>query len=119
MEKFFGRTYETVGNVSGDLLLKTRGGVKIQIGSSFIDLIKNGKINVDIDIIKEASSKDNIIDNGFYLLDNILYVRYQDTILPINNNNNTLGDASNYVSYLPQLTSTQEQQIQAQKNIGK
>ena len=29
MEKFFGRTYETVGNVSGDLLLKTRGGVKI------------------------------------------------------------------------------------------
>ena len=118
MEKFFGRTYETVGNVSGDLLLKTRGGVKIQIGSSFIDLIKNGKINVDIDIIKEASSKDNIIDNGFYLLDNILYVRYQDTILPINNNNNTLGDASNYVSYLPQLTTTQEQQIQAQKNIG-
>lgn len=118
MEKFFGRTYETVGNVSGDLLLKTRGGVKIQIGSSFIDLIKNGKINVDIDIIKEVSSKDNIIDNGFYLLDNILYVRYQDTILPINNNNNTLGDASNYVSYLPQLITTQEQQIQAQKNIG-
>ena len=79
--------------------------MKIQIGSSFIDLIKNGKINVDIDIIKEASSKDNIIDNGFYLLNNILYVRYQDTILPINNNN-TLGDASNYVSYLPQLTTT-------------
>ena len=25
MEKFFGRTYETVVNVSGDLLLKTRG----------------------------------------------------------------------------------------------
>ena len=64
MEKFFGRTYETVGNVSGDLLLKTRGGIKVQIGSSFIDLVKNGKINVDIDIIKEASSKDNIIDNG-------------------------------------------------------
>ena len=45
MEKFFGRTYETVGNVSGDLLLKTRGGIKVQIGSSFIDLVKNGKIN--------------------------------------------------------------------------
>lgn len=43
MEKFFGRTYETVGNVSGDLLLKTRGGVKVQIGSSFIDLVKMGK----------------------------------------------------------------------------
>lgn len=113
MEKFFGRTYETVGNVSGDLLLKTRGGVKVQIGSSFIDLVKNGKINVDIDIIKEASSKDNIIDNGLYLVKDVLYVKYQDTVLPLNSNT---GD--NLVSYLPQLNITQEQQIQAQKNIG-
>ena len=113
MEKFFGRTYETVGNVSGDLLLKTRGGVKVQIGSSFIDLIKNGKINVDIDIIKEASSKDNIIDNGLYLIKDVLYVKYQDTILPLNSNT-----GENQVSYLPQLNITQEQKIQAQKNIG-
>lgn len=113
MEKFFGRTYETVGDVSGDLLLKTRGGVKVQIGSSFIDLVKNGKINVDIDIIKEASSKDSIIDNGLYLIDNILYVKYQDTILPLGDNSNR-----DSVSYLPQLEITQDQQIQAQKNIG-
>ena len=113
MEKFFGRTYETVGNVSGDLLLKTRGGVKVQIGSSFIDLIKNGKINVDIDIIKEASSKDNIINNGLYLVKDVLYVKYQDTILPLSSNT-----GENQVSYLPQLNITQEQKIQAQKNIG-
>ena len=113
MEKFFGRTYETVGNVSGDLLLKTRGGVKVQIGSSFIDLVKNGKINVDIDIIKEASSKDNIIDNGLYIVKDVLYVKYQDTVLPLSN-----STMENQVSYLPQLNITQEQQIQAQKNIG-
>ena len=113
MEKFFGRTYETVGNVSGDLLLKTRGGVKVQIGSSFIDLVKNGKINVDIDIIKEASSKDNIIDNGLYLVKDVLYVKYQDIILPLSSNT-----GENQVSYLPQLNITQEQKIQAQKNIG-
>ena len=113
MEKFFGRTYETVGNVSGDLLLKTRGGVKVQIGSSFIDLIKNGKINADIDIIKEASSKDNIIDNGLYIVKDVLYVKYQDTVLPLGN-----STMENQVSYLPQLNITQEQQIQAQKNIG-
>ena len=113
MEKFFGRTYETVGNVSGDLLLKTRGGVKVQIGSSFIDLVKNGKINVDIDIIKEASSKDNIIDNGLYLVKDVLYVKYQDTVLPLNSNT-----GENQVSYLPQLNITYEQKIQAQKNIG-
>lgn len=113
MEKFFGRTYETVGNVSGDLLLKTRGGVKVQIGSSFIDLVKNGKINVDIDIIKEASSKDGIIDNGLYIVKDVLYVKYQDTVLPLSSNT-----GENQVSYLPQLNITQEQQIQAQKNIG-
>lgn len=113
MEKFFGRTYETVGNVSGDLLLKTRGGVKIQIGSSFIDLIKNGKINADIDIIKEASSKDNIINNGLYIVKDVLYVKYQDTVLPLSS-----STIENQVSYLPQLNITQEQQIQAQKNIG-
>ena len=113
MEKFFGRTYETVGNVSGDLLLKTRGGVKVQIGSSFIDLIKNGKINVDIDIIKEASSKDDIIDNGLYIIKDVLYVKYQDTVLPLNS-----SAGENQVSYLPQLNITQEQRIQAQKNIG-
>lgn len=113
MEKFFGRTYETVGNVSGDLLLKTRGGVKVQIGSSFIDLIKNGKINADIDIIKEASSKDNIIDNGLYIVKDVLYVKYQDTVLPLSS-----STVENQVSYLPQLNITQEQQIQAQKNIG-
>lgn len=113
MEKFFGRTYETVGNVSGDLLLKTRGGVKVQIGSSFIDLVKNGKINVDIDIIKEASSKDSIIDNGFYIVRDVLYVKYQDTVLPLNSDT-----GENQVSYLPQLNITQKQQIQAQKNIG-
>ena len=113
MEKFFGRTYETVGNVSGDLLLKTRGGVKVQIGSSFIDLVKNGKINVDIDIIKEASSKDNIINNGLYLVKDVLYVKYYDTVLPLSSNT-----GENQVSYLPQLNITQEQKIQAQKNIG-
>lgn len=113
MEKFFGRTYETVGNVSGDLLLKTRGGVKVQIGSSFIDLIKNGKINADIDIIKEASSKDNIIDNGLYIVKDVLYVKYQDTVLPLSS-----STVENQVSYLPQLNITYEQQIQAQKNIG-
>ena len=113
MEKFFGRTYETVGNVSGDLLLKTRGGVKVQIGSSFIDLVKNGKINVDIDIIKEASSKDNIINNGLYLVKDVLYVKYYDTVLPLSNNT-----GENQVSYLPQLNITYKQKIQAQKNIG-
>ena len=43
----FGRSYSQVGNSNSDFLIKTKGQVKIQWGSKFIDLIKDGKINVD------------------------------------------------------------------------
>ena len=53
--KLFGRTYNNIGNSNSDLILKTRGQVKVQWGSKFIDLIKDGKINTDCKIIyKEA-----------------------------------------------------------------
>lgn len=43
--KLFGRIFDSVGSSSSDLLLKTKGQVKIQWGNKFIDLIKDGKIN--------------------------------------------------------------------------
>lgn len=113
MEKLFGRSYESVGDTSGDLILKTRGNVKVQVGSSFVDLIKGGEINVSVDIVKEASSKDKITNNGIYLVDNVVYVKYQDTVLPLNDT-----ESRNYVSYLAQTDITSEEQIQAQQNIG-
>lgn len=113
MEKLFGRSYESIGDTSGDLILKTRGNIKVQVGSSFVDLIKGGEINVNVDIIKEASSKDKIISNGIYLVDNTVYVKYQDTVLPLND-----SEDKNYVSYLAQTDITSEKQIQAQQNLG-
>ena len=40
----FGKTYNTVGSSDSNLVLKTKGDLKIQWGSKYIDLIKNGKI---------------------------------------------------------------------------
>lgn len=113
MEKLFGRSYESIGDTSGDLILKTRGNIKVQVGSSFVDLIKGGEINVNVDVVKEASSKDKITSNGIYLVDNTVYVKYQDTVLPLND-----SESKNYVSYLAQTDITSEEQIQAQKNLG-
>lgn len=113
MEKLFGRSYETIGETSGDLLLKTRGNVKVQVGSSFVDLIKGGELNASVDVIKEASSLESISDNGLYIIDSALYVRYEDNTIPL-----VTSEQINAVSYLEQSNITLEQQIQAQKNIG-
>lgn len=113
MEKLFGRAYESIGDTSGDLILKTRGNIKVQVGSSFVDLIKGGELNTKVEVIKQASSKDNLPDNGLYLVDNIAYIKYQNTVLPLND-----VEGKNYVSYIVQEGITSEQQIQAQQNIG-
>jgi len=38
MENLFGKAYETIGNTNSDLLLKTRGEIKMQIGNQYLDL---------------------------------------------------------------------------------
>lgn len=43
--KLFDGTYDSVGNSETNLVLKTKGKIKIQYGNKFIDLIKDGKIN--------------------------------------------------------------------------
>lgn len=52
-EKLFGRVYESVGSSSSDLLIKSKGSVKIQWGNKYIDLIKNGEINYPKDKIQK------------------------------------------------------------------
>ena len=48
----FGKAYDTVGSTNKNLILQTRGDLKIRWGNKFIDLIKNGKINVNVDLLK-------------------------------------------------------------------
>lgn len=85
MENWFGRVYETAGSQVQDLLLKTKGEVKIQIGNKFIDLFKDGKLVTENDeLFDEVKSTDEIKTNGIYLCDGSIYIRINDTIVKLN-----------------------------------
>ena len=66
MSTLFGRSFSDVGSTSSDFLIKTRGQVKIQIGGKFIDLIKDGKINVNSKFIYQEKKVGT--NDGIYVL---------------------------------------------------
>jgi len=43
--------------------------LKVRWGNKYIDLIKNGKINVDVDLLKKVNSKESIYKDGLYLIE--------------------------------------------------
>lgn len=109
----FGRSYETVGKSSSDFCIKTKGQVKIQWGSKFIDLIKDGKVNADVKFIyrqDEVGSKD-----GIYVSTDgsqINLVIGGEVI-------NLMGEAgTTYVSFLEGQEASAEQKYNALTNIG-
>lgn len=48
-EQLFGSSYHTVGSTSEDLLLKTRGHIKVQIGNTFKDLVNDNDYSITAD----------------------------------------------------------------------
>lgn len=111
----FGRTYSQVGDIKSDLVLNTRGQVKIRIGGKFIDLLKNGEINVDTDIIFTTSDSDNLgSKNGLYILDDgSVYLKYKDKQI------NLVGElGTTYVSFKDTQETTSDEKLQALHNIG-
>jgi hypothetical protein len=46
-DRIFGSEHTLIGSSNRDLILKTRGKIKVQWGNRFIDIIKNGKLNVE------------------------------------------------------------------------
>lgn len=48
-EQLFGSSYHTVGSTSEDLLLKTRGHIKVQIGNTFKDLLDDNDYSITAD----------------------------------------------------------------------
>lgn len=110
----FGRSYSQVGSSQTDLLIKTRGQVKINWGSKTIDLIKDGKINSDSKSIFSVKSKDNIgsKDGIYYTQDGEIWLKVSSDIVQLSGNSE-----STFVSYNEQeLSDEQKQQVLI--NIG-
>ena len=111
----FGNSYSSAGSSSSDYLIKTRGKVKIQIGNKFIDLLKDGKINVDSKFIfkeKEVGSKD-----GIYIIGDGEDAK---VIISIGGSQIDLkGEVgTTYVSFFGTQKTTPEQKYTALQNIG-
>lgn len=115
-DKLFGRTYSTVGNSDSDFIIKTRGQVKVQWGKKFIDIIKDGKLNVDVSFIGSVDSYNDIGSK-----DGLYYVKEDGSICLVVNGNkiNILGDVDGtYVSFASKQDTADEQKGQASKNLG-
>lgn len=114
-DKLFGRTYSTVGNSDSDFIIKTRGQVKVQWGKKFIDIIKDGKLNVDAEVIKKVKTISSIVQDGIYFIEDTSSV-----ILKVGNTliNLSSDTESSYVSFIIDQNTTEKQRLTAQSNIG-
>ena len=118
MTRLFGRSYNTLGESNADLILKTKGQIKIQWGKKFIDLIKDGKINSGVDEILytvKSESDINPSKNGLYYVneDGSLWVVIGGQTI------NLKGEiGTTYVSFLGEQETTGEQKHTALTNIG-
>lgn len=114
-DKLFGRTYSTVGNSDSDFIIKTRGQVKVQWGKKFIDIIKDGKLNVDAEVIKKVSSPDRISSDGIYYVEstNEVMLKIGNTVINLSD-----GGSGTFVSYALSQNVTSEQREMALSNIG-
>lgn len=114
-----GTNYTVIGSDSSPVLLKNKGGVKIQWGNKFIDLVKNGKISSEGGVdetsqIKKVETADEITSDGVYLVgETEVWVQAEGSKINVKS-----GDES-FVSYLQDDTAApREQKVQALKNIG-
>lgn len=115
----FGKTYNTIGSTDSNFIIKTKGDLKVQWGGKFIDIIKNGKIaSSSTNILKTASSSDDISDNGIYLIPteegNEVWISIDGTKV------NLVGEVgTTYVSFLAeQKEVTTDQKYTALTNAG-
>lgn len=77
----FNKNHNELGSLDKDLILKTRGQVRIQFGKKFVNLLNNkGQLDVKIPTIKYIKPVENtdlINSNGFYYYNEVI-IAYVD-----------------------------------------
>lgn len=111
----FGKAYSEVGTSDSNLVLRTKGDIKIQWGGKFIDLIKNGKINSDSSLpIKYIKDESNILAaEGIYITE-----EGQVFIGNSNKHINVTSDLTSFISFKEEQNLEDSDLIQVQKNLG-
>lgn len=108
-----GKPSNTVGEKDAVLILRG-SSVKVQWGNKFIDVVKNGKINVEYDkVLKSADSVESIKQDGVYLIDDQIWVSINGTKIQLAGT-----DSKVYVSFAEKQEIESEKQGTALKNIG-
>ena len=113
-----GKEYHISGDSQRDLVLRTKGKVKIQFGRKFIDLFDGVKLSGEFTVIHEVPSYENIgSENGFYWVqdENTLYVKVGDQVVAVIGNNAEEGD---YISFTVLQNLSSNQRDTAKKNVG-
>lgn len=90
--KILDKIYTIVGDEGTDIILNSKGNVKIRFGNSFLNLIKNGKISSEAisgyssSGIKEVGDKSEIVSDGIYFskVDKTFYISFGGLIFEIN-----------------------------------
>ena len=114
-----GRNMNFFGDKDCDLVLQTKGKIKINFGDKFIDLFNGGKFNVgNKDIITTIEGKPSSKDkDGFYFDKNsgTLYLKIGDGIYEILSNAKSIDG---YIVYNDVQNLSKDEKFQAQNNIG-
>ena len=109
-----GKSSNVIGSKDTSLVLRGQS-IKIQWGNKFIDLIKNGKINVESQsLLYTITSEEQLTSDGIYLLNGTIWIVNGGTKVQLAGESTTT-----YVSYLTeQKDITAEQKNLALTNIG-
>ena len=115
MINIFGSNYSEVGSLSENFVINTAGKVKIRFGSKFIDILDDrGNLNVPIPkVITKVTSLEDATQNGFFLIDKTLYLKYGKETIQL-----TKDDETGYVEYSNEQQLSDEEIKTVQRNIG-